>query len=215
MSDIKDGSLAMAVLYEYPLLSFKTDKKWEVSSIRVKKDYIDDTPSEIIEIHNFCDGLKQENKDWIDSVTKDILLDKYPTSKELIKNLFNIFPNLCFHETALKQLESEIYQSGYKQLLTKLQLMNEYFEKMDTNCFQKEKFPPRTISEESKATLDRFEADYTFCFEGKKYLIKYHIRYTGNSKGRIYFVPLEKERKGLIYSLTTKLPTVSEPKFNI
>ena len=213
--NIKNGALLIAAIKEYPLLSFITDTKWENSNIDLTIDYITETPSKIITIHNFYNGLNQDDSDWLKGIPQEDILDVYSTPKSLIENMSEVFPNLLFHNTAKKQLENDVQSGWYEQLIYKLSILNNYFQEMNTAYFEKNKFPPRMISEESSETLERFKSKYTFCYADKEYLIKYHIRYTGNSMGRIYFVPLIEERKGLIYSLTTKLPTVSEPKLNI
>jgi len=211
---IKDGSLLTAVLKEYPLLSFKTDEKWENTNIDVTITYID-KPSEIITIHNFYNELKQDDIDWINALPNEEHLEKYPTPLDLKNNLTVALPNLLFHDTAIKQLASEVQNSWYRLLFNKLIILNDYFNKANTDHFEKDKFPPRMIGEESDATIARFRSKYTFIYNEEPYLIRFHARYTGNSMGRIYFVPLMEQKKGLIYSLTTKLPTVSDPKLDI
>jgi len=55
-----------------------------------------------------------------------------------------------------------------------------------------------------------YEKEHTFSYEGGEILVSFHLRYTGNIAGRIYFHPDPKIRKGVICSLTSILPTVSD-----
>ncbi len=74
---------------------------------------------------------------------------------------------------------------------------------------------PSLVTPQSKETLKRFKKQHTFSFPDEQIIVSYHMRYTGNIPGRIYFHPAGWLKKAYVCSLTTKLPTVSEPKMHI
>ena len=212
IDNYRDGALLIAYQNDYALLSFDSSDTWRKSFLEITVDFIDDRPSQNDALKNFYGPLKPEDSDWIDSLPSDDFIKNYPTPAILLKNLQLAFPNLLFHTKAQKQLAEEVQQSWYSALLSRLLQLNEVCEKMSDGHFDKSYFAPRTISRESTETLDRYrDTHYSFIYDGKQYYIKYHLRYTGNVPGRIYFVPTD-EAKCIIYSLTSKLPTVSEPK---
>lgn len=212
--DYIDGALQIAFTKDYALLSFETNEVWKRDELDISINFIDETAEQHCCLKNFYNEGSIGNNLWIQTLPSFVFTDKYPTIKSLLDDLDNALPNLIFHKTALKQLENEIQLSWYYSLANRLHELDEYCFSIEDNDFEKSHFPPRTISSESTETLKQFENKYTFEYKGQRYLIKYHLRYTGNSQGRIYFVPIE-DKKCIVYSLTTKLPTVSYPKCKI
>lgn len=138
-------------------------------------------------------------------------VNKYPTPQELLDNLDSLFPNLIFHKKAKKQLKDEVESQYLKHLRNKLYEINQYFSSWEPGKFESDKFKSK-ISQQSKETINRYKQEHTFEFENKEILVSWHLRYTGGIPGRIYFYPDENTGKGLICSLTIKLPTVNDPK---
>lgn len=133
----------------------------------------------------------------------------------MLESLDDLFPSLIFHEVALNQLRSEVQVCHVQALCNKLMLLEKYFCNWDGKEFDEKAFPPKSVSPQSKETLKRFEKEHTFSFPHEQIMVSYHMRYTGNIPGRIYFHPAGEIRKAYICSLTTKLRTVSEPKMHI
>ena len=134
---------------------------------------------------------------------------------ELLTNLDNWFPNLVFSEVAITQIKAKLETQHIPIVCEKLFQLEKYFSCWDRKGFNKDCFPKRTISSESQETLNRFKENYTFKFGEKYVTVSYHLRYTGNINGRIYFSPDYKTGKGFICSLTTKLPTITYPQAKI
>lgn len=213
-ADYSDGALQIAYTKDYALLSFGTNESWKCDEIDVSINYIDESVEQHCCLKNFYNEGSIGNNSWIKTLPSFVFTEKYADINSLLNDLDNAFPNLIFHDMALKQLKNEIQSSWYHSLANRLYELDQSCLGIEDNDFDKRFFPPRTISSESKETINRFKKEYTFEYKGQSYLIKYHLRYTGNSQGRIYFVPIE-GKKCIVYSLTTKLPTVSYPKFKI
>ncbi len=137
------------------------------------------------------------------------------TPRQLLECLEELFPSLIFHQVARNQLEEQVQVCHVGAICNKLMSLERYFSKWDGERFEEEAFPSKSVSPQSKRTLERFKKEHTFEFPEEQVTVSYHMRYTGNIPGRIYFHPANKLKKAYICSLTTKLPTVSEPKKHI
>lgn len=126
---------------------------------------------------------------------------------DLLKKIDVLFPSLIFHENALKQLRNQVEFQHLSALSQKLYELNEYFANWKEGFFEPSAFKSK-ISPESPETLKRYRKEHTFVVANESILVSYHLRYTGNIPGRIYFHPDSISRKGLVCSLSTKLPTV-------
>lgn len=123
---------------------------------------------------------------------------------------------MVFHKTAINQIKNQLKGQHVKIVSRKLYELEQYFRTWDGIRFDLDAFPNRSVSPQSKETLKNYENQHTFIFEnGKRIIVSYHMRYTGNIPGRIYFYPDFETKKALICSLTTKLPTVTDSKFKI
>lgn len=212
IDNYRDGALLIAYQKGYALLSFDSNDTWRKSFLEIRLDYVDDRPYETDELKNFYGPLNSEDLDWIDKLPKYEFIKHYPTPKSLLENLQSAFPNLLFHTKAQKQLAEEVQQSWYSALLARLVQLNAACEQMVNGNIKGLSFAPRSLTHESTETLNSYgKSHYSFTYNDKEYNIEYHLRYTGNVAGRIYFVSTD-ENKCIIYSLTSKLPTVSESK---
>lgn len=135
--------------------------------------------------------------------------------QQFIEKLNVLFPSLVFHQTAINQLKREIQAQHMSIICNKLLELEKYFSKWKEGAFDSSCFPVRSVSPQSKETLNKFKKEHTYQFGNKEIIVSYHMRYTGNIPGRIYFYPDTAERKALICSLTTKLPTVTNPKLHV
>lgn len=212
-NNYRDGSLLLAYENDHVLLSFATAKIWERSELEVTVDSIYDVDSKSCQLKNFYNKLVTNNNMWIEQLPTTAFVERYPNIESLRSNLAEALPNLLFHSKAIKQLEDDVRSTWYLPLANRLYELNEACNNMRGKFFDQSAFAPRTISSESPETLSKFKREYTFLFQNKQYIVKHHLRYTGNnnSQGRVYFVPI-KDSKCIVYSLTTKLPTVNDPK---
>lgn len=154
---------------------------------------------------NYEDLLKQKN----------MVFNRCNNRDDFLSNLSIWFPNLIFHKVAISQIKTQVENQHFPIILNKLSKLENYFSSWDGKKFDESKFPPGEVTPESNETLKKFEKQHTFDYDGRKLLVSYHMRYTGNIAGRIYFYPDNGSCKGIICSLTTKLPTVSYPKEKI
>ena len=129
---------------------------------------------------------------------------------EFLDKLHEYYPTLEFGKVARDQLKNGIEHQHFKTIRLKLYELECVFSKWDGGQVLETMFQSK-MTPESTETLKRFKDEHTFLVGNKTVLASYHIRYTGKLAGRIYFYPDRESKKCYICSLTTKLPTVSEP----
>lgn len=196
-------------------ISFVFDSYWELYEIPCNYYSLLEDCTYPIKVYNISQkGQLSQNLACFQQMRKKEILE-VKTPHQLLEKLDSLFPSLIFHEVAINQLESEVQICHIGTLCNKLMLLEQYFAKWDGSEFDDKAFPIRSISPQSKETLKRFKSEHTFSFKDENIVVSYHMRYTGNLPGRIYFHPAGKLKKAYICSLTTKLPTVSEPKLHI
>ena len=200
-----------------PLISFSFSDEWKKPKIschiyRIAHNDVSDGDF----LYNFStEGTISDNNEWLRSEFERFVAD-IKTPSQLLEKLPEAFPSLHFIETAIKQINCALTTVTVPIIAEKLFQLEKYFSAWDGKIFQPETFPPRTISPESKETLRKYEKEHTFLYNKEQILVSYHMRYTGgNIPGRIYFYPDHVTKKCVICSLTTKLPTVTEPKSKV
>lgn len=214
LGDIDGKGLQISYECQVPLISIASDEKWKEHHLDCLLYDIETDEEKQVKIRNiFCEESLNEHKEWLcDESEKAVAC--ISNSEELLQSLSNVFPSLVFHDNAIDQIRNTLNPVTIPTIAEKLYLLEKYFSEWDGNKFEREAFPRRFISPESKTTLSSFEIEHTFEWNGDNLLVSYHVRYTGGDiPGRIYVYPLHKEKKCLICSLYTKLPTVSDPKF--
>lgn len=193
------------------LISLLTDTFW--GNFIIDGDLYDVTDDSITNVKVFNLTNKEQlnnNRDLIAALEFKQIKD-LKSGANLIPELKNFFPYLIFHKNSLDQLKNEVEPEHIPALCKKLSEINQYFSEWDGGVFEPHKFRSK-ISPQSQVTLKMFRIQHTFTFDHKEVLVSFHLRYTGNIPGRIYFSPDNSTGKGLICSLTTKLPTVSDRK---
>lgn len=155
----------------------------------------------------------RENKDVIED-RKRQEYEQEISKEEFIEKLDILYPSLVFGKVAREQLKSKIEDQHFRIIRKKLFELQEIFSNWNGERISNDMFQSK-MTTESKETLKAFKDEHTFEFENKIVVASHHIRYTGNIAGRIYFYPEKNDKKAYICSLTTKLPTVSEPKMKI
>lgn len=164
-----------------------------------------------IEVYNLTDANQLNIYSTQLEELKSVELVDYKTGVQLLEDIHKLFPSLIFHKNAKDQLKNEVEPQHIPAICKKLLEIEKYFNCWDGKEFKESDFKTK-ISPESKTTLDMFRKVHTFTFDKKEVLVSYHLRYTGNIPGRIYFYPDNDTGKGLICSLTTKIKNVTDKK---
>jgi len=201
--------LLLAYLNGDVAISFASHTLWENFYIDAILFDISNFSKEKIRIENIANiNDMVENYHQLTIMSRQEALE-CRTSEQLINNIRQLFPYLIFHSNAIDQLNTKVETQHIRALIRKLHEINEYFSTWNIGAFDPKKFKTK-ISPESTITLQKYKEQHTFTYENEEFLVSYHLRYTGNIAGRIYFHPHEIFRKGIICSLTTKLPAVND-----
>lgn len=212
-SDIVGKGFQIAYEKQRPLISIPSAENWKQHTIECLLYDVENEEKQIILKNIYCDESLKTHNEWIKSETKKEHL-KIKTSDAFLSSIPSLFPSLVFHRNALAQIKSQVNPVNIPTIVEKLLELEKYFSVWDGGKFDRSAFPPRFISAESGETLSRYKSEHTFEWNGSHILVSYHVRYTGGDiPGRIYISPQHNQRKCLVCSLHTKLPTVSNPKF--
>lgn len=214
--DKKGEGILGAFLNGMTLISLASNSSWTEYRLKCHYYTVGDDNEQQVEIDNISSEqqILKHIQEFQEKKKNEVSICNTP--EDLLKNLYALFPSLVFHEIAINQVKNQLEKQHVGTVCRKLYELEQYFKTWDGNQFDLESFPIRSISPQSKETLARFKNEHTFIFEkNKKVIVSYHMRYTGNVPGRIYFYPDPETQKALVCSLTTKLPTVSEPKLRI
>lgn len=211
---IHGHGLQLAMEETAPLLSFSFQENWNSHLIpcTVYRVYDGDIISGCL--HNFStDETIIRNNDWLIALCNSAI-QEIKSPNQLLEKLDSIFPSLYFIDNAVRQINRDLTSVTAPIVAEKLYKLESYFFDWDGEKFQEEAFPARMISPESTETLKAYKKEHSFLYGDQEILASLHMRYTGgNIPGRIYFYPDHETKKCVICSLTTKLPTVTEPKF--
>ena len=208
-----DG-LQIAFEQDFPLISFSFSNLWQNSKICCKVCDLEKNEEINLELINFFDSTRvSDNSEWM-RLRMAKGLDAIKTPADFLANYQSLYPSLCFHDNALRQIENQVNPINIPTIVERLMILEQYFSIWDGGKFNRDAFPNRLIAPESNKTLTDYEAQHTYEWKGNNILVSYHIRYTGGDiPGRIYFYPDRSTKKAIVCSLNTKLPTVSDPKF--
>lgn len=211
---IANGML-IAYTNEDFLLSLNNGDSWKPYNIECDLYTLEDDKNEKITLCNLssCQSIK-DNSQVISLKFQDEQM-LCTTAEELIRKREEYFPSLLFHRDAIDQIKYDLEKRHIPTVCKKLFQLERYFSTWDGGVFNRDFFPYRSVSPESKETLVRFEKQHTYTFDDRSIVVSYHMRYTGGVPGRIYFYPDRDLKKARICSLTTKLPTVTEAKCKV
>lgn len=196
-------------------ISFVSDPYWDMFEIPCRYYSLKEDQTFSVSVYNLSNEVQFEEYSNKISEIREREISGINTPHQLLEHLHELFPSLIFHQVAIDQLKGQVQVCHVGALCNKLMSLERYFSKWDGERFEEEAFPSKSVSTQSKQTLERFRKEHTFQFPEEQVLVSYHMRYTGNIPGRIYFHPANKLKKAYICSLTTKLPTVSEPAKSI
>jgi hypothetical protein len=210
--------LLIAAELDFLAISFLSDRLWNTNKIQGEYRKLEEE-GENAELH--CKEVcvynvssvehVDHNSDWINKILAKAKTN-LENSKELWKKRNEFFSELVFCESVKKQIsEFSATSPEFKQIIKKLDLLNDYFVTWDGEIFERRKIP--NVDPESQETLNRYEEKHTFSPPDNEPLVfSWHIRFTGSSKaGRIYFYPHAETGKCIIGHIGSKLPTVTNP----
>lgn len=191
------------------------DDYWEKYKITCEYYSLIDDQTSLVDVSNITTSSQLEENYMEIMQEREKETSSISTANQLLTRIDLLFPSLLFHENAIEQLKKEVEVKHVPIICRKLLELEKYFAEWDGGDFDENAFPARSVSPQSKETLKMFKREHTYEFDGKEILVSYHIRYTGNIPGRIYFYPDTSSKKAYICSLTTKLPTVTNHKSRI
>lgn len=212
-----DSILSTGCLLAYLLpgccLSFLCDKKWDIPFIEGCYRFLDEAAEQIesrqarvpniasLETANtfsqiYSEQVKRENR------------SSFTCGEDILKRT-DEFPNLVFCKSAGDQLMEEHGRHSVNQIAGRLIELQEYFETA-VGMFDAQRL--RHCTQESEVTLKKYESEHTFLLpNGKNVLFSWHLRFTGEYAGRIFFYPDMTAQKCYIGHIGPKLPTVQFP----
>lgn len=205
------NSIASLIAYETEgvVLSFASCACWMQSKLFGEYSYIDEhgVATESAEVFNVADGNTFEQFESYYRALPQVSCPVH-SGKELWDQRDTFFPNLVFCKRTERQLSKDTQSHHVRQIYLKLKELQSYFEKCESS-FNPDLIPSKATPE-SPATLDRFASDHTFPIpDGKQLLFSWHIRFTGNYPGRIFFHPENSKKTGIIGHINGKLPTIT------
>ena len=192
-------------------LSFYSNDEWDKHIIdNIILTYIDKgsdgIKEEIVQIRHASKPKHiKKHLEWINECIKDSIRDGI----DIWKRRNEFYPSLLFCQSVRQQLykiyQSHVILNRIKRSLSELQ---KYCENWVTGGFEPENITGKPRME-SKPTLQQYGKERTFvCPDGKQRKFSWHLSlsYTW----RLYFYPLENEKKIIIGYIGQHLPIVSE-----
>lgn len=208
--DNKESAIGCLVAYECDsfVVSFTSQKIWEGN--RVSGTYV---------------SLQEENKDVsvkncttyeqiaeIEYEEKQQIKLHISSGSDLWDKRGELYPHLIFCEGVKKQLEEARISLQIKNVMQRLQILEDYFKKYKGN-FEKEslgyrcRYESNSVQEdEFLKSLRKFKTPY-----GTEEYFFWHISFPGNYPGRIHFLPDSEHKVGIIGYVGKHLPTKQYP----
>lgn len=203
----------LAYLLSGCCLSFLCHKKWDVPFIKGRYRFLNEDTDQIDDQEVCVPNIASWETAAVFSQTYGEKVKQESrasfTSGEDILNRANEFPNLSFCENAKAQLSAERGRYSVSQIARRLIELQKYFETA-VGAFDAQQL--NHCTPESKATLEQYKLAHTFQLpNGEKELFSWHLRFTGEYAGRIFFYPDMASKKCYIGHVGLKLPTVEYP----
>jgi hypothetical protein len=123
----------------------------------------------------------------------------------------SLLTSLDFCDAVQKQLEGiSPGDPRWHAIMKRLWELEDYFSGWADGSFSPSEIACKTTPEH-QTTLDQYSECRTFlCPDGEHRVFSWHCRFTPNA-GRIYFIPNENTRRGIVGYIGTHLPTVKYP----
>ena len=200
----------LAYLNEDCLISFDSDDKWKMDNISAKLLWLgeNDIEEKQINLPNVSDeNTVQSFEEKYSKNLMDTLRDKIVVGEDILKNASQMFSNLVFCNTAQRQLRQLQDPVTVRQVCKRLLELQNYFS-ASPKMFDKEQLNHATP--ESEITLRHYSREHTFQLPNNEYQIfSWHMRFTGNIAGRIFFFPDIQNSRCYVGHIGEKLKTVT------
>ncbi|RKI41924.1 hypothetical protein D7V86_08190 [bacterium D16-51] len=200
----------LAYLNEDCLISFDTNNKWKTDTIYAKLLWLgeEDVEEKYIKLPNIVDEdtVCSFEQKYFDKLADD-LREKIVVGEDILKNAAQVFSSLIFCRTAERQLRQLKDPVSVRQICKRLLELQEYFAARP-KVFDKNQLNHATP--ESDITLQYYSREHTFQLpDGQYQVFSWHMRFTGNMAGRIFFFPDIQNSKCYIGHIGGKLKTVT------
>lgn len=215
--EVHDSGYSVGCQLAYELsgccFSFPSQSRWDVSAIcgiyRSTNESTGQLDELEVSIPNIASAqtLETFQRNYQEHIHREEM-EHFTTGIEILRHT-DKFPNLFFCQNAKRQLEHEQGLECISQIARRLRELQDYFQAADGN-FNSEKLSHCTP--ESQMTLQKYGAAHSFRLpNGEEQLFSWHVRFTGEYAGRIFFHP--DMDKGICYigHIGKKLPTVKFP----
>ena len=211
------GHISYGCLLAYVLfgccLSFLCDGKWDVSLIDGEYSFLNEETEQIqsknVSIPNIASELTATafSQAYCGQINHE-KCTSFIVGEDILRRRKE-FPNVVFCKNAEAQLKSEHSRNNVGQIVKHLLELQKYFETAE-GAFNPQQL--KHCTQESENTLDTYNPEHTFVMpNGEKKLFSWHIRFTGDYAGRIFFYPDMVSKKCYIGHIGHKLPTVDYP----
>ena len=211
-----DGIVSIGLLAAYlsdgMVISFRSEPRWDCSSINVSVSEMDQNAS-----------ISTENK-WLPHASSPAHIDghrswigehaapPFTNHGDLWNRRVEKFPFLEFCDRVEGQLAGLSWNDHHhKQVIKKLKMLNDWCGDCSQRSLPRQRWadePRCRLSPESQQTLSRFVSEHTFlCPDGQRRLFSWHARFTPGA-GRIYFTWADEGKRLIIGHVGEHLPTV-------
>lgn len=209
MSKQSSVGCLLAHLLDGCCLSFLCRSEWDTPFIQGDYLYLNDEDCEIESHTVSIPNIASAHTASVFSLSHTAKIQQHRrasfASGTSIVERISEFPNLELCENAKTQLLAEHGRKCTRQIARRLFELQEYFESADGG-FDSDKLTHCTP--ESQSTLDQYKDAHTFTLpNGEEKLFSWHLRYTGEYAGRIFFFPDMTSKKCYIGHIGQKLPT--------
>lgn len=190
-------------------ISFFTDTIWDSNIVAGKISTVDEENELVVEECEVYHASKEKHVDdnlrWIEKKLSEKKFNII-NGQDLWRKREELYPHLIFCSSTRRNIFN-LQKKELRQVLKKLELLESYFKTWDGCSFVREAIP--NVDPESDVTLSQFKGEHTFITpDNRKIIFSWHIRFTGDYAGRIFFEPDRQTKKGIIGHIGNKLPTV-------
>lgn len=204
--------LGVAFLLDSLAVSLRSDPCWYESHIRLKISQLDDY-GEIAEdfediAHASSGSHITEHLPWIRERLRANAQANVQKGLDIWQHKEEWFPHLYFSEKVSEQLQ-DLYQGNLMlgPVLKWLQALEAFCNRWLDGPFDQNKIS-KSITLDSPPTIEKYWLVRTFlCHDGEMRTFSWHVKMTPK-EWRMYFYPLEGERKLIIGYIGPHLPTV-------
>lgn len=207
-----DGCL-LAYLLSGCCLSFLCDKIWDVPFIKGSYCFLNEETGQTDNYEASIPNIASVTTAMTFSQTHGEQIQReqqtaFVCGEDILAHA-DEFPNLVFCKNAEEQLIRERRRNSVSQIARRLIELQKYFETA-VGAFDAQQL--NHCTPESQKTLTQYQFEHTFLLpDGRNILFSWHLRFTGEYAGRIFFQPDMVSKKCYIGHIGPKLPAVRFP----